>query len=64
MSPDCVQCRFNPLALHFWIASQKQVYASKPTSIDEINECVMEYANEYCEFVSKNDKANVLKHAG
>ena len=57
-SPD-----LNPLDFHFWALAQRQVYATKPSTVDELIDIVKQYAAECREDVLKNVALNVLKRA-
>ena len=53
----------NPLNFHFWALAQRQVYATKPSTADELIDVVKQYAAECREDVLKNVALNVLNWA-
>lgn len=55
-SPD-----INPLDFHFWSAAQRQVYQQKPQNIEELVQCVRDFAASYDQRIIKKVAANVLK---
>ena len=57
-SPD-----LNSLDFHFWALAQRQVYATKPSTVYELIDVVKQYAAECPEDVLKNVALNVLKRA-
>ena len=48
---------------HFWALAQRQVYATKPSTADELIDVVKQYAAECREDVLKNVALNVLNWA-
>ena len=57
-SPD-----INPLDFHFWSAAQREVYCQKPRNIEELVQCVQDFAGAYDQGTIKRVAANVLKRA-
>ena len=53
----------NPLDFHFWALAERQVYATKPSPVDELIDVFKQYAAECREDVLKNVPLNVLKRA-
>ena len=57
-SPD-----INPLDFHFWSAAQREVYRQKPQNIEELVQCVQDFATACDQRTIKKVAANVLKRA-
>ena len=51
----------NPMDFYFWALTQRQVYATKLFTVDELINVVKKYAAECREDVLKNIALNVLK---
>ena len=48
----------NPLVFHYWPAAQQQVYAAKPSTLDELINVANQYSAECSEEVLKNVALN------
>lgn len=57
-SPD-----LNPLDFHFWAAAQARVYEEKPESIQNLVQCVQDFAEGYSQETIHKVCKNVLKRA-
>ena len=57
-SPD-----LNPLDFYFWALAQREVYATKPSTISEVIDVVKQFASESSEEVLKNVALDVLERA-
>ena len=54
---------FNPLDFNFWAFAERQVYAAKPSAVDELINVVKQYSTKCSEEILKNDALNVLRRA-
>ena len=58
-SPD-----LNPLNFQYWALAQRQVYAVKPSTIEELIDIVKEYSASCSEDILKSVALNVVNRAG
>ena len=55
---------FNPLDFHFWALAQRQVYASNPSTIDEVIDIVKQYAAGCSEYICFEEDGVECAEAG